>query len=266
MIGGITLATIVGVPIGTWIGQSYGWRVPFLLLALLTTLYAILLGMVLPAREAEAHVRLLNLVRREIQAFRSLSLWLALSTTVLSQAAIFCAFTYLVPMLTHAQVIGAKDAPIILFIYGLGSLAGIYLGGKLADLYRMGVLLGGLALLGLALVGFLVVMRTRAGVLPAAFSFGTFAFSLGGALNARVFALVTGAPTLAASMNVSAFNVGNMIGPWIGGQVLSRTGSWSAPLWAAIALVIVTLAAAGASLYSERRGGRLVVRTISAHE
>lgn len=253
MIGGITLAAVLGVPLGTWIGQTYGWKASFGLLAVLTALAAVLLRLVLPERRPERAVDLTALVKREIQAFRRGTLWLALATTVLSQAGIFAAFTYFIPMLTNAGAVVSSEAPVVLFAYGVGSIVGVYVGGKLADRIPVRVLVGGLVLLAAGLGSVLVAAEAPDAVLPAAFAFGTFAFCLGGVLNARVFTLAGGAPTLAASANVSAFNVGNMVGPWVGGQVLASGGAWSAPLWTAIALVFVALITALASLRPQRR-------------
>ncbi|MBB5802970.1 DHA1 family chloramphenicol resistance protein-like MFS transporter [Saccharothrix ecbatanensis] len=253
MIGGITLAAVLGVPLGTWIGQTYGWKASFGLLAVLTVLAAVLLSLVLPRRERERDVDLKALVKREIKAFRRGTLWLALATTILSQAGIFAGFTYFIPMLTDAGAVVAGEAPVVLLAFGVGSIVGVYIGGRLADRFPAGVLLGGLALLAAGLGAVLVAAEVPGAVFPAAFAFGTFAFCLGGVLNARVFTLAGGAPTLAASANVSAFNVGNTIGPWVGGLVLAYGGVWSAPLWVAIALVSIALITALTSLRAEHR-------------
>lgn len=253
MIGGVTLAAVLGVPIGTWAGQLVGWRASFVLLGLLALVATALFWLVLPSSEKRTDVDLTGLASRELRSFRRPALLFALATTALSQTGIFAAFTYLIPLLTSVGAITSSQAPTVLFVYGAGALIGTYTGGGLARYSPSAVLLGGLALLCLTIVTTPAIASVGGAAMPSAFSFGLFAFSLGGVLNARVFQMADAAPTLAAAVNVSAFNVGNMLGPWLGGCFLA-SGAGLTSAWHVAALTVgLAAATAIASMRLHRR-------------
>ncbi|WP_170047385.1 MFS transporter [Couchioplanes caeruleus] len=244
LIGGLTLANVIGVPIGTWIGGPLGWRASFFAVAACTVVCALAIKVLVVDEAPKNDVPLKSLVKTESAAFKNPAVWLALATTALSQAGIFCAFTYLVPVLLEVSGIPESLIPAVLLAFGLGSLLGVMVGGRLADNDPKATLLGGLTCLAVVVLLLILVARQPVGEAVAVFAFGAAAFSIGGALNARVFHLASGAPTLAAAVNVSAFNIGNTLGPALGGALLSRGWGWSAPLWAALGLVIATIGVA----------------------
>lgn len=253
LIGGLTLANVIGVPIGTWIGDLFGWRAAFLAVAASAAICAVAIRLLVTDGSARHHVPLGQLVRTESAAFRVPAVWLALATTALSQAGIFCAFTYLVPVLVEVSDVPESLVPAVLLAFGLGSLLGVMVGGRLADSNPEATLLVGLSCLAAAVLLLIVAAPQPFAETAAVFAFGAAAFSIGGALNARVFHLAAGAPTLAAAVNVSAFNIGNTVGPALGGVLLSGGWGWAAPMWAALVLVGLTLGLAAWSWSSSRR-------------
>lgn len=253
IVGGLTLANVLGVPAGTWIGEQWGWPAAFVAVAVATVAVIALLVTLVPRdarapRTESAQV----IVRRELRAFRDRRIWLALATTAVFQAAVFCSFSYLAPLLTDVAGISTGRVPLVLLVFGLGSLLGVSIGGRYADRNLLGNVFVSLGAMVVSLLVLLVLAGTPVGATVAAFLFGASSFSIAAALNGRVFAFAGDAPTLAASVNVSAFNVGNAAGPFVGGLVIDAGLGLRAPVWAAAALGVLALAVATVSWRVER--------------
>lgn len=255
VVGGLTVANVVGVPLGTWIGERGGWQLSFLavglasLLALATT--ALLVPETRPRAAARQDYR--AVLRAELTSFRRPQLWVALGTTATFQAAVFGTFSYLSPMLTDIAHLDPATVPAALLLFGFGTLAGVTIGGRYADRNLLGNVLISLLALAAALAGLALALRVGGWVSLAAVAlFGAAAFSIASALNARVLLHAGGAPTLAAAVNVSAFNVGNALGPWAGGAVIAGGLGYLAPIWVSLALVAVALVLAALSWRLER--------------
>ncbi|KNX39575.1 chemotaxis protein [Luteipulveratus halotolerans] len=253
IVGGLTLSNILGVPAGTWIGEQLGWQAAFVAVAIATIVIIGVLRVMVPVQpHDDASTPMKVLVRRELVAFRDRRLWLALATTASFQAAVFCCFSYLAPLLTDVAGISDSRVPLVLLLFGVGSFVGVTIGGRYADRDLLVNVCASLGAMTLALLLLIVLAGSGVGVVVATFLFGATAFSIAAALNGRVFAFAGDAPTLAASVNVSAFNVGNAIGPWIGGLVIDAGLGLRAPAWAAIGLALMALTIAAFSWRLER--------------
>ncbi|NHN56297.1 MFS transporter [Calidifontibacter sp. DB0510] len=255
IVGGLTLANVLGVPLGTWIGERSGWQAAFVAVAIATLAVTLVLRLMIPRQPHDAATPMRVLVRREVAAFGDRRLWLALATTATFQAAVFACFSYLAPLLTEVSGIPESRVPLVLLLFGVGTFVGVTIGGRYADRDPLLNVFLSLGTMVLALLALVTLAGSAVGVVIATFLFGATSFSIAAALNGRVFGFAGDAPTLAASVNVSAFNVGNAAGPWIGGLVLDAGLGLRAPVWAAIVLALVSLSIASASWRLER-GGR----------
>lgn len=255
LVGGLTLANVVGVPAGTWIGNAAGWRAAFVAVATATAGVGLLLWVFVPRRLADERptTPTRELLRRETRAFRDRRLWLALATTATFQAAVFCCFSYLAPLLTDVAGLPGGRVPLVLLLFGAGTLIGVTIGGRYADRDMLANVLLSLAAMVATLLLLLATSASGVGATIAVMLFGASAFSLAAALNGRVFRFAGDAPTLTASVNVSAFNVGNAVGPWVGGLVIDAGLGLRAPVWTAALLGVGALAIAGMSWRVERR-------------
>jgi DHA1 family chloramphenicol resistance protein-like MFS transporter len=249
MVAGLTVANVVGVPAGAFLGDHLGWRSPFWVVAAMSLLA---LGGVLatvprgrPAQETPS-------LAGELRAFRCPRLWVALATTAVYQSAMICAITYLGPLLIDGKGLDGSVLPLVFCALGLGSVAGTFIGGRLGDRYPWRTLLIGLAGLGVVL-GLLGTAGRTESALLLAFAAGTAGYALSTPLNARIFALAGNAPTLASASNVSAFNLGATVGPWLGGVAISVGLGVSAPPWLAAALVCGALGLALVSRHLDTR-------------
>lgn len=254
LVGGLTLANIVGVPLGTWIGQAQGWRVAFLAIAVATVLATLATVRWVPEtsdRTASAPP-MRDLLRTEIGALANRRLWLALGTTASIQASVFATFSYLAPLLTDVSHLDEGAVPALLLLFGIGSFVGITIGSRYADRNLLGNVIISLLATLVALPALRVLAPAGAIVAVAVFALGAAAFSIASAINARVFLHAGDAPTLASAVNVSAFNVGNAIGPWLGGLVIGAGLGYLSPIWVSVGLVLVALGLAATSWRLER--------------
>ncbi|WP_158603012.1 Cmx/CmrA family chloramphenicol efflux MFS transporter [Jiangella rhizosphaerae] len=254
LVGGLTLSNVLGVPAGTWVGQQLGWRAAFWAVAALSVATAAAVTVMVPraAGASTAPPR----VRDEVRVFRGRRIWLALATTATFQAAMFAAFSYFAPLLTDVAGLDEADVPLVLALFGLGSFVGITVGGRIADRGLFLNIVGSLVALATTMTVLALVSGSTAGAVAAVFAVGVAGFSIAPGLNARVFVVAGDAPTLASSVNTSAFNVGNTLGPWIGGAAISAGWGFVAPVWLAAGLALVALGIAVTAWDQERRHER----------
>jgi DHA1 family chloramphenicol resistance protein-like MFS transporter len=236
---GLTIATILGLPAGTVIGQHLGWRAAFWTVAALSTLAMAGVLATIPggAPDPEATPNL----GEEIRAMANPRLWLSYATTALVTAAILVIFSYFAPLLTQATGLRPGAVPGVLALYGVGSLIGITIGGRTADATPFRTLSVGIT--GLVVLSAALALWARDPVIAIAtvFLLGGFGFATNPALNARVFSLAGQAPTFATAINFSSFNVGITIGPWLGGLAIDAGAGYPALGWIAVALALAAL-------------------------
>lgn len=236
VVGGLTVATVLGLPAGTAVGQQLGWRAAFWAVAIMSAL--VMAAVAATVRDSAGATP--NL-RAEVRAMANPRLWLAYGTTALSTTALLVTFSYLAPFLTDATGLPGTAVPIVLVLYGLGALAGIAVGGRIADAHPFRTLYVGEAGLVLASLALAVMADQPAVAVVAVTLLGAFGFAVNPALNTRVFAEAEQAPTLAAATNISAFNVGITAGPWLGGVALGAGAGYPVVGWLGAAVGVIAL-------------------------
>ncbi|MDR3515243.1 MAG: MFS transporter [Azospirillaceae bacterium] len=244
MFTGLTVATIVGVPLGTWIGQQLGWRATFWAVALIGVMALIVIATLVP-RDTRPEVD--ADWRADLRAIVRMPVLLALLTTVLGFAGVFAVFTYIAPMLT--QVTGITDRAVspVLLVFGGGLVIGNLVGGRLADRNLMATVLGTLLVLGVALTLMTPALHNPVAAIAMTGLLGAAGFATVAPLQMWVLSKVAGGSrSLASSFNIAAFNLGNALGAWAGGAVIDHgPGLTFVPLAAAAfpaaALVVAAL-------------------------
>ena len=158
---------------------------------------------------------------------------LGLLVTVLGFAGVFAVFTYIQPILT--RVTGFADSAVspILLVFGAGMVIGNLLGGRLADKRLVATLLGSLAALAIVLGAMTFALHSKPAMIAFAAVFGIVAFATVAPMQLRVLQKATGGGVLASSFNIAAFNLGNAIGAWLGGAVISHGPGLGAVTWVA---------------------------------
>ncbi|NEW52054.1 MFS transporter [Nocardia cyriacigeorgica] len=247
--GGLTVATVVGLPLGTVIGQNFGWRAAFLAVAVLSA--PAVLGVL--AKIPGGHPAQPPRVRTQLSAMARPSLWLSYAMTAVATGALLVTFSYLGAMLTDTTGLPESWVPAVLAGYGAGALLGIIVGGRTADAQPMRTLTIGV--MGLIITSVLIAL-TAVHIAPMvllAIALGAFGFGTNPVLNSRVFALAPDAPTMAAAVNTSAFNVGITVGPWLGGVALTAGFGYSTTAWIGAALGLAALVLVGWVATLQRR-------------
>ncbi|WP_438307359.1 MFS transporter [Pseudomonas guariconensis] len=257
MFTGLTLANVLGVPLGTALGQAAGWRSTFWAVTAIGVIALIGLVRYLPLQRQEEKVDM----RAELGALKGAGIWLPLSMTVLFSASMFALFTYVAPLLGDVTGVSPRGVTWTLLLIGLGLTVGNILGGKLAD-RRLGATLVGV-FAAMAVVS-TALSWTSTALVPAEitlFLWATAAFAAVPALQVNVVTYGKAAPNLVSTLNIGAFNLGNALGAWVGGSVIAHGfGLTRVPL-AAAALAILALIVTLITFH--QRGGNAELATAS---
>ncbi|MER7724998.1 MFS transporter [Streptomyces sp. NPDC096323] len=260
MFTGLTVANVVGVPLGTYIGQSVGWRSTFVVVAALGVIGLLGVARLVPDQPRAEGVRL----RHEIAAFRNVQVLLAMAMTVLGFGGVFAAITYITPMMTEVAGYSASSVTWLLVLFGLGMVGGNLLGGKFADRRLMPLLYVSLGGLSVVLSLFTLTADNKIAAAVTIFLIGALGFATVPPLQKRVLDQAAGAPTLASAVNIGAFNLGNALSAWLGGMVIAAGLGYTAPNWVGAALAASALVLAFVSSTLERRTAG-ASRLVAAH-
>lgn len=225
---GVTLANVVGAPVGTMLGQEYGWRMTFVAVAVIGVLATVSTAMLVPSIPKDEEQP--NL-RQEFSVLTQPAVLRALLITVLGFGGIFTVFTYIAPLMTQVTGMPGTTVPAVILLFGVGMVIGNPIGGRMADRslllsLRLSLLLliGSLALLAVA-------MYDPITMVAAVFLFGIAGFTTLTPLQVHVLAVAAKAPTLAAAFNIGAFNLGNAAGAWLGGLTIDGSLGPTAVPW-----------------------------------
>ncbi|MDX3690470.1 MFS transporter [Streptomyces europaeiscabiei] len=250
MFSGLTVANVVGVPLGTLIGQSVGWRVTFAGVAALGVVGLLGVARLVPETARPKGVRL----RHELAAFKNVQVLLAMGMTVLGFGGVFAAITYIAPMMTHVAGFADSSVTWLLVLFGLGMVGGNLVGGKYADRALMPMLYVSLGALAVVLALFSFTAHDKIAAAVTIVLIGALGFATVPPLQKRVLDHAHGAPTLASAVNIGAFNLGNALSAWLGGLVIDAGLGYTAPNWVGAALAVSALVLALIAAMLERRG------------
>ncbi|CAL9518230.1 Inner membrane transport protein YdhP [Streptomyces sp. enrichment culture] len=251
MFTGLTVANVVGVPLGTLVGQSLGWRVTFGLVAALGVIGLAGIAKLVPDLPKPEGVRL----RHELAAFRNVQVLLAMAMTVLGFGGVFAAITYIAPMMAHVAGFADTSVTWLLVLFGLGMVGGNLVGGRLADRATMPLLYVSLSALAVVLALFTLTAHNEITAAVTIVLIGALGFATVPPLQKRVLDQAHGAPTLASAVNIGAFNLGNALSAWLGGLVIAAGFGYTAPNWVGAVLAAAALVLAFLSAALERRDG-----------
>lgn len=222
---GATLANILGVPLGAWVGQYLGWRYTFFMVTLIGILSALAVIALVPGRQAQPAVQ--SRIRDELKVLRHPTVLRSLLITALGFSGVFAAFTYIAPMLKTVTGMSEHLIPPVLVLFGVGMVAGNHLGGRLTDGGVRRALLLTLALLIVVLCLFPFAIQTLPGACAAVFLLGAAMFSTIPPLQMQALDSSETGKSMVCSCNIAAFNLGNAAGAWFGGLLLTAGVSLS---------------------------------------
>ena len=236
MFMGLTIANIGGVPLATWVGQTIGWRMSFLAIAVLGVVTMFSLWKALPVGAVGQKPD----VKMELKVLTRLPVILALLTTVFGASAMFTLYTYIAPSLVAFNHASPMFITMMLVLIGVGFSIGNHLGGKLADRSIDKTLIGFFIALIVLMAVFPLLAQTQVGTAVGLVLWGAAAFAIVPSLQMRVMSVAHEASGLTSSVNIGAFNLGNAVGAAAGGAVLSLGLSY-----ASVSMIGAGLAAIG---------------------
>ena len=250
MIGGLSIANVLGVPAGAFLGEHLGWRSAFWAVGAASAIA--LVGVVtliprIPLPDEKPQLK------RELRIYRDPQVLLSVAMIALAAGGVFCAFSYLAPLLTDVAGLDDGWVPTVLALFGVGALIGTTIGGRVADAHLFGVLLTGIAADTVVLVALALLGQYAVAAVLLSFALGVACFYTAPALNARMFNVAGAAPTLAGATTTAAFNLGNTGGPWLGGTVIDAGFGYTSTAWAGAALTVAGMGTAAVSLRLQRR-------------
>ena len=253
MFTGLTVANVIGVPAGTWLGHNMSWRAVFLVVASIGLVTMFALHRLVPPIAARARTGLMQ----DLRIFRHGALWLALAITSIGTGGFFAFFSYIAPLLTDITHIAPARIPMVMTVVGIGMTVGVHLGGRLAD--RVAPLQAILILL-LSMTTLLLCNGLFAASEPAmlvlAFATGANALALGPPIQVLLIAHSREAEMLGSSLGQSGFNIGNALGAFLGGIPLTLGYSYASPQWVAAGLAFSGVLLALAMLAQGRVAAR----------
>ncbi|MFJ2176673.1 Cmx/CmrA family chloramphenicol efflux MFS transporter [Streptomyces sp. NPDC087851] len=249
MIGGLSIANVLGVPAGAFLGEHLGWRSAFWAVGAASAVALAGVATLIPRIPLPAEKPRL---KRELAIYRDRQVWLSIAVTALAAGGVFCAFSYLAPLLTDVAGLDSGWVPTVLGLFGIGALVGTALGGRYADAHLFGVLISGVTASTVLLALLALTAANPVAVIVLTFLLGVSAFYTAPALNARMFNIAAAAPTLAGATTTAAFNLGNTGGPWLGGTVIDADLGFASTAWAGAAMTVVAIGLAALSLRLHR--------------
>ena len=237
MFSGLTMANLFGVSAGTWLAQAYSWRLVFWLIAGIGLITVI--ALLVPQIKAGKAIAL----KSELRAFADPQVLLAMGITVFGPAAFFTSITYIAPMMVEEAGFSDTGVAKLMVLFGLGLAVGNWIGGRFADRSLFGTLFVTLAAQAAVLFVFWLGVGNSVVASASVFLMAAFGFATVSPIQKLVMdrASQAGAPTMAASVNIGMFNLGNAIGAWVGGATIAAGFGLASPNWAGAILSLIAL-------------------------
>ena len=249
VMGGLSIANILGVPSITLLGQIAGWRVAYLAVAALFALTFVAVSLVVPRQPGDPAATL----RRELTVFRRPQVWFALAIGSVGFGGYFAVYTYVAPIVTTITKLGDGFVPLILIVVGIGMTVGNFLGGHSADSSLKRGLFIAFGVFAIALTGLALTASNVVGLVIFLFLIGASASAMAPAIQTRLMDVAGDSQTLAAAINHASLNIGNSIGAALGGVVVAAGLGYLSAAWVGLVLACLGVTIAIVSFTIERR-------------
>jgi DHA1 family inner membrane transport protein len=250
---GLTVATVIGVPIASWLGQALGWRSAFGLVVAVGVITLTALWFWLPARLRSMQS---TSPLAELGALRHVQVWLALLVGMIGFGGMFAVYTYISTTMTDVAGLPRALVPVALMVFGFGMVIGNLVGGRLADQSVIRALYVSIGALGTVLAVFVLASHNPWTALLVLFGIGAAGSAVAPALQTRLMDVAPDAQTLAAALNHSSLNIGNATGAWVGGLVIAAGYGYTAPAAAGALLAAAGITVLTISVLLQRRARR----------
>ncbi len=233
---GLSVATVAGVPASTWLGQLSSWRAAYALVVVIALVAAAMTLAFVPHVPGDPRAS----IRGELGALRQPAVIAAFLTGVVGFGGVCAMYSYVAPIVTDVVELPERAIPLFLLAFGIGSVTGTWLAGRLADWDNVRQIIGGLFATVVVLVAFHQLVEIPAAAMIGVFLVGALGSVIAIGLQIRLMTAAGDAEMLGAALNHASLNIANGLGAWLGGLVIAGGAGYAAP-----ALVGVALAATG---------------------
>jgi MFS transporter, DHA1 family, arabinose polymer utilization protein len=236
MFSGLTLANLIGVPIGTYIGHHFIWRYTFVLIAVTGLLTFLFISLWMPALEKSGDVNM----KTQLKFFKKTEAWLIIGITAIGFGGLFAWISYIAPLLINVSGFSPEDVSYILILAGLGMVVGNFVGGKLADIYSPAPTV--MALLCAMIIDLIMVYFfsfNQYVSLFFTFLTGLISFSVIAPIQMLMIKTAKDAEMIASAALQGSFNIGNALGAFLGGLPLAAGYSYASPNLIGVGMAII---------------------------
>lgn len=254
VMSGLTVAILVGAPLATWAGNLFGWEIAFTGVGVISLLTAFLIWLWVPRQAVDPMAS----PARELSALFNQQLLITLGVASIGFGGMFAVFSYVMPTLTGQAGMAEQWGPLVLMIFGVGTIIGNLAGARLADGNLLRAIPMILVWCVLVQAGFYVAANNMIAGMVFVGLVGT-CMAMGPALQTRLMDVAGDGQTMAASMNHAAFNMANALGAWLAGVTVK-----SGAVWSTTGLVGAALAIGGLLIFFA--GRQLERRATAAHQ
>jgi DHA1 family inner membrane transport protein len=259
---GLAAAILTGVPAATWLGQQFGWRSAYWIVAVLAAATAGAVLAVVPSSPGRRAATL----RGELDALRRPQVILTLLVGVVGFGGVFALYSYIAPVATDVAGLSRGTVPLVLLVYGAGGVVGTALGGRLADWALFRSLVGSIGVLFALLIVVALTSPWAPALFAGVFGMAVAASVLAVTLQLRLMETAGEAQMLGAALNHSALNLANALGAWLGGLVIAAGLGYQAPAALGAGLAVVGLVPLTASAVLRRRALRTLAGVPAGQE
>ncbi|GHA71174.1 MFS transporter AraJ [Formosimonas limnophila] len=243
MFFGLTIANLLSVPLGTYLGHEWSWRLAFVLVAIVGLFAWLFVRWWMPALPMDNPHSLRTQISR---FFRSRDAWLIMLATAIGTGGCFCWMSYIAPLLTDVSGFDASSVPYIMALAGAGMCVGTIIGGRMADRYSPALTTGALLLaMAVALILVYLLAGSQIGMLIMTFITGALVMAVAPPIQMLMLQSAKGAETLASSVLQACFNIGNALGAFLGGLPLVAGYDFRSPQLVGLAMALFGVLAIG---------------------
>lgn len=249
MFTGMTIANLVGVPLGTYVGHHFSWRLTYGIISLLGLITFLALLFWLP----KIHTRNKQNLVAQLGYFKKWYAWLLIAVISIGTGGLFAWISYIAPLVTEVSGVPEGKVPFIMVLVGLGMFFGNLLGGKLADTFnptKATILCFSSMAICLVVVHFTSHINFMAYVM--AFVTGMISFTVGSPIQLMLIQSAKGAETMAASAGQASFNLGNTLGAYFGGLPITYGLAYDTPVLVGCGMAIMGVILTVAYLKSQK--------------
>lgn len=263
MFAGLTVANIIGVPLGTYIGHTMSWRITFVIIGAVGLVTMFCIHKLLPVMPVVGESNL----RKDLKLFTHVEPWLILGITAIGTGGLFAWFSYIAPLLTEVAHFSSDQLMWILVLAGLGMATGNLISGRIADLIspiKATALF--LALMSISLVAVYFVAPFKIPLLVMTFITGAIAFSLGAPIQILMIRAANGSEMLASSVSQAGFNIGNALGAFLGGLPIAAGLGYASPEWVGAVLAFSGFMLAVVVYFRQKNAAVNVIQDVANEE